>query len=132
MTGLPCPQQTRIMARNPDIDVKLLTAAAGRDAELVADPDARGTGIGRALLDFAEDQSRDSGMRAIQLELLVPREWQHPSKEFLKSWYGRRGDQLVRTISLDDTHPHLAPLLATPCNLEVHEKPLPTHDISLT
>jgi hypothetical protein len=27
----------------------------------------------------------------MQLELLVPRDWRHPSKEFLKSWYGRRG-----------------------------------------
>jgi hypothetical protein len=48
----------------------------------------------------------------------------HPSKEFLKSWYGRLGYRLVRTTKLDDGHPHLAPLLATPCDLEVHEKPL--------
>jgi hypothetical protein len=60
----------------------------------------------------------------MQLELLVPRGWQHPNKEFLKSWYGRRGDRLIRTTSMDDSHPHLAPLLATPCDLEVHEKPL--------
>ena len=91
---------------------------------LVADPDHRGAGIGRALLDFAEQDSRDRGLRAIQLELLVPRTWRHPSKEFLKSWYGRRGFRHIQTRRMDDTHPHLAPLLATPCDLEVHEKPL--------
>ena len=64
---------------------------------LVAAPDQRGTGIGRALLDFAERRSRERGLRAMQLELLVPRGWRHPSKEFLRAWYGRRGYRLIRT-----------------------------------
>jgi GNAT superfamily N-acetyltransferase len=91
---------------------------------LVAAPEHRGTGIGRALINFAEQHSRERGRRAMQLELLVPREWSHPNKEFLKSWYGHRGYRLVRTTSIDDAYPHLAPLLATPCDLEVHEKSL--------
>jgi GNAT superfamily N-acetyltransferase len=91
---------------------------------LVAAPDRRGTGIGRDLLDFAEAHSRDQGMRAIQLELLVPRDWRHPSKEFLRTWYGRRGYRLIGTRRMDDAHPHLAPLLATPSDLEVREKSL--------
>jgi GNAT superfamily N-acetyltransferase len=91
---------------------------------LVAAPEQRGTGVGRALLDFAEGRSRERGLRAIQLELLVPRGWRHPSKEFLKSWYGRRGYRLTRTGRIDDAYPHLAPLLATPCDLTVYEKPL--------
>lgn len=91
---------------------------------LVAAPDRRGIGVGRALVDFAERHSRERGLRAIQLELLVPRTWSHPSKEFLKRWYGRRGYRLVRIGSLEDAYPHLAPLLATPCDLEIHEKPL--------
>jgi len=91
---------------------------------LVAAPSHRNTGVGRALVDFAERHSRGRGLRAIQLELLVPRGWSHPTKEFLKAWYGRRGYRIIRTGSVDDAYPHLAPLLATPCNLEVHEKPL--------
>jgi GNAT superfamily N-acetyltransferase len=91
---------------------------------LVAAPEHRGTGIGRALLEFAERHSSGRGRRTIQLELLVPRAWRHPSKEFLKSWYGRSGYRVVRTGRIDDTHPHLAPLLATPCDLEIREKPL--------
>jgi GNAT superfamily N-acetyltransferase len=91
---------------------------------LVAAPEHRGTGIGRALVDFAEEHSRERGRRAMQLELLVPRDWSHPSKEFLKSWYGHRGYRIVRTTSIEDAYPQLAPLLATPCHLEVYEKPL--------
>jgi GNAT superfamily N-acetyltransferase len=91
---------------------------------LVAASDQRSTNVGRALLAFAEQHSRERGLRAIQLELLVPRTWRHPSKEFLKAWYGRSGYRLIRTTTIDDAHPHLAPMLATPCDVEVHEKPL--------
>jgi GNAT superfamily N-acetyltransferase len=91
---------------------------------LVAAPDQRNSGVGRALLDYVERRGRERGRRAVQLELLVPRAWSHPSKEFLKAWYGRRGYRLVRIGSLEDAYPHLAPLLATPCDLEIHEKPL--------
>jgi GNAT superfamily N-acetyltransferase len=91
---------------------------------LVAAPDQRGTGVGRALVAFAERHSRERGMRAMQLELLLPRAWRHPSKEFLKEWYGRIGYQRVRTASIGDSHLHLAPLLATPCDLAIYEKPL--------
>ena len=91
---------------------------------LVAAPDQRGTGVGRALVAFAEQHSRERGMRAMQLELLLPRAWRHPSKEFLKAWYGRLGYRPVRTASIDDSHLNLAPLLATPCDLAIYEKPL--------
>ena len=60
----------------------------------------------------------------MQLELLLPREWQHPSKEFLKAWYGRLGYRLIRTTTIDDTYPHLAALLGTPCDFAVYEKSL--------
>ncbi len=89
---------------------------------LVAAPDERGTGIGRVLLDFAERHSRERGMRTMRLELLVPRLWKHPAKEFLKGWYSRRGYRRVRTADMSAAYPHLAPLLATPCDLEIHEK----------
>jgi GNAT superfamily N-acetyltransferase len=106
------------------VHVHQISNDTGEVGTLVAAPEHRGTGVGRALLDFAEDYSRDQGLRAIQLELLVPRAWRHPSKEFLKSWYGRRGYRLIQTRRMDDSHPHLAPLLATPCDLEVREKSL--------
>jgi ribosomal protein S18 acetylase RimI-like enzyme len=104
-----------------------LQDVAGDVAEfgmLVADPEQRARGIGRELLDFAEESARERGMRTMQLELLVPREWSHPSKEFLRDWYGRRGYRLVRTGHLDEAYPHLAPLLATECDFEIHHKPL--------
>jgi GNAT superfamily N-acetyltransferase len=90
---------------------------------LVAAFEQRRTGVGRALVEFAERRTRERGRRAMQLELLVPREWQHPSKEFLKKWYGRIGYRLIRTGGMADAYPHLAPMLATPCDLLGYEKP---------
>jgi GNAT superfamily N-acetyltransferase len=106
------------------IQVHQVSDDASEFGMLVAAPERRGTGIGRDLVDFAERLSRQRGLRAMQLELLVPRDWQHPTKEFLRSWYGRMGYRLIRTRGLDQTHPHLAPLLATPCEVEVREKAL--------
>jgi ribosomal protein S18 acetylase RimI-like enzyme len=101
-----------------------VAADASEFGMLAAASAHRGTGVGRALVDFAEESSRARGLRAIRLELLLPRTWRHPSKEALKAWYVRRGYRLVGAGSIDVAHPHLAPLLATPCELAVYEKPL--------
>ena len=91
---------------------------------LVSAPDERGTGVGRALVAFAEARSRRRGMRAIRLELLVPREWRHPGKELLRGWYGRSGYRLIGTADVAGPYPQLVPLLVTPCDVETYEKPL--------
>ena len=106
------------------VRVQAISDATGEFGMLVADPEYRGIGVGRALIAFAERHSRDRGLRAMQLELLVPRTWRHPSKVFLDYWYRRIGYRVIRTISLDDMYAELSPLLATPCELVVYEKPL--------
>jgi GNAT superfamily N-acetyltransferase len=99
----------------------------GGDAEfgmLVADPDHRGAGIGRELVLFAEDVSRRRGATTMQLELLVPREWSHPTKRFLDAWYRRMGYRPLRSGTIDESYPNLAPLLAPPCDFVIYRKGL--------
>ena len=60
----------------------------------------------------------------MQLEVLVPRRWSHPSKEFLTGWYTRIGYQPARTGAIDEAYPDLAPLLATPCDFVIYRKNL--------
>jgi GNAT superfamily N-acetyltransferase len=91
---------------------------------LAADPARRGLGIGRALVGFTERWAVDRGLSFMQLELLVPTTWDHPSKQFLRDWYSRLGYRVVRTGTLEESYPDLAPLLATPCDLLVYRKPL--------
>jgi GNAT superfamily N-acetyltransferase len=101
-----------------------LDEATGEFGMLAADHAYRGTGVGRELVAFAEGLCRDRGHRTMQLELLVPRVGKHPNKVFLDDWYSRIGYRVVRTISLADAYPDLAPLLATECEFVVYEKPL--------
>jgi GNAT superfamily N-acetyltransferase len=91
---------------------------------LAADPAHRGLGIGRALVAFAERWAVDRGYRGMELELLVPTTWSHPSKEFLRDWYTRIGYREVRRGELRESYPELAPLLATTCELVVYRKEL--------
>jgi hypothetical protein len=60
----------------------------------------------------------------MQLELLVPRDWTHPTKEFLNAWYTRIGYRVARTGAIDEAYPALAPLLATPCDFVIYHKRL--------
>jgi GNAT superfamily N-acetyltransferase len=91
---------------------------------LAASPEHRGLGVGRALVAFAEGWAREQGLSRMQLELLVPRTWTHPVKEFLREWYTRIGYREVRTDDLAATYPSLAPQLATPCAFVIYEKDL--------
>jgi GNAT superfamily N-acetyltransferase len=101
--------------------VSELTAEFGM---LTAGPESRGIGVGGALIAFAEAHARELGLGTMQLELLVPRTWRHPTKVFLDEWYRRLGYRPVRTTGVDETEPELAPLLATPCQFVVYEKSL--------
>jgi GNAT superfamily N-acetyltransferase len=106
------------------VRVRRLDASASEFGMLAASPAYQGIGVGRALVRYAEQRGRDEGSRVMRLELLVPREWSHPSKEFLAAWYGRIGYRPVRTGTVADSHPDLASSLATPCDVVVYEKPL--------
>jgi GNAT superfamily N-acetyltransferase len=108
------------------VRVQRLPSGEGEFGMLVASPDHRGIGLGRRLVEFAERWARDRGLATMQLELLVPRDWAHPVKEFLREWYTRIGYRPVRAASLADDYPALAPLLATPCDFVVYHKPLST------
>jgi GNAT superfamily N-acetyltransferase len=93
---------------------------------LAVAPGHRRTGIGRELVRFAERKGRDMGCATMQLELLVPREWKHPSKEFLAGWYDRIGYTAVSRGSIDEFYPNLSPLLATPCDFIIYSKNIRT------
>jgi ribosomal protein S18 acetylase RimI-like enzyme len=106
------------------VRVQQIDDVTGEFGMLVADPQRRGEGIGRDLIDFAEDRFGRRGVPTMQLELLVPRQWTHPAKEFLDLWYTRIGYRPVRTGRIEDAYPHLAPLLAIPCDFVIYHKAL--------
>jgi ribosomal protein S18 acetylase RimI-like enzyme len=104
------------------VRVQRLDQGTGEFGMLAADPAHRGLGVGRELVRFAERKSSAEGVRTMQLELLVPRSWTHPTKVFLNAWYTRIGYRVARTGAIDEAYPALAPLLATPCDFVIYHK----------
>ena len=109
------------------VRLQRLDERTGEFGMLCANPAHRGVGIGRELIRFAERTAHADGMSTMQLELLVPRDWTHPVKQFLAEWYSRMGYRIARTGTIDEAYPELAPLLATPCDFVIYRKD-PTTD----
>ena len=106
------------------VRVKRLEAEIGEVGMLAADLEHRHLGIGRELSALAIDLLRERGVTTIQKELLAPRHWHQPSKRFMADWFERRDFKVVRRGGLEELYPRLAPLLATPCDLIIYQKPL--------
>lgn len=106
------------------VRIQRLPGGEGEFGMLVSDPAHRGIGIGSRLVGFAEQGFAADGVSTVQLEVLMPRTWRHPSKEFLDAWYTRIGYRRVRSGALEESYPDLAPLLATPCDFVIYHKGL--------
>ena len=89
--------------------VRIRLCEDGRVGELgllVSDFEHRGIGIGRALVEFAEDVNRSRGVEILQLQLLVPTAWEHPVKRCCSTgtaaaatswWRAGRWSRSIRT-----------------------------------
>ena len=106
------------------VRIRRLDPATGEFGMLAADPAVRGRGIGRDLVRFTEDTSRERGSTVMRLELLVPRGWVLESKEILHGWYTRLGYEIARIGTIDEDYPHLAPQLAGPADYRIYMKNL--------
>jgi ribosomal protein S18 acetylase RimI-like enzyme len=106
------------------IRVQHLDATTGESGMLAVDPAYRNLGIGRELRRFVVEHLRRQGMTTLQIELLVPRDWTQPSKQFMADWNTRFGYQVVRRGSFEDQYPELAPFLATPCDFVIYQMAL--------
>jgi GNAT superfamily N-acetyltransferase len=96
------------------VRVRRLAPRLAEFGMLAADPAQRGSGVGRALVRFAEDWARAEGIPVMQLELLVPVDGEHPVKEFLRTWYTRLGYRQISAGPLDQGYAELAAYLAVP------------------
>jgi GNAT superfamily N-acetyltransferase len=106
------------------VHVSFVGERVGEFGMLAADPGRRGAGIGSALVRHAESWARQQGCHTMRLELLTPRHWKNPRKEFLTAWYARIGYAPQNTEPLERMYPNLVPELATDCDFTVWHKPL--------
>jgi GNAT superfamily N-acetyltransferase len=106
------------------VNVNLMGLGVGEFGMLVADRNYRGRGIGSALVQHAESWAREHACHTMRLEILTPRHWTHPSKEFLRQWYSRIGYAPETTEPFESMYPKLVPELATECDFTVWHKSL--------
>jgi GNAT superfamily N-acetyltransferase len=106
------------------VNVNLMGNGVGEFGMLVADPKYRGKGIGSALVKHAERWAREQACHTMRLEILTPRHWTHPSKNFLRQWYSRIGYTPQLTEPFESMYPELVPELATECDFTVWYKSL--------
>ena len=104
--------------------VQLLSPTVAEFGMLVGHPDCRGLGLGKALVQAAEDYGRFHNATTMQLELLTPKTWNHPVKEFLHAWYRRIGYQVIQEEPFEERFATLASLLSTDCTFTVYHKRL--------
>jgi hypothetical protein len=135
---LPAPREVV----RPPIEIELLPAAASDDGQLmeriaelanevyaVAEDGLWTDGATRTTVEEVAELTRAAQiavarLRTMRLEVLVPRDWTHPTKEFLAAWYTRIGYRIARSGTIDEAYPALAPLLATPCDFVIYHKDL--------
>ncbi|KAK4187707.1 hypothetical protein QBC35DRAFT_365863, partial [Podospora australis] len=97
----------------------------GQFGMLVTKPAARSGGIGRALVDFAEDWARLKGAMLMQLEVLFPDgTWEQNIKNRTAAWYERIGYSLVRIAGVREELGTLADILERPSLVRIYHKQL--------
>lgn len=106
------------------IRVWKLSDTHGELGMMALDPSLRGSGIGRAMVLFAEEHCHKLGLSTMRLDLLSPQAFEHPFKKRLFEWYTRLGYKVVKEASFADFYPHIAPLLIIATNYRVFEKSL--------
>jgi len=98
--------------------------SVGEFGMLAVDPSMRGYGMGKKLIHLAEDWAREQRCREMQLELVAPRDWHHPTREFTRKLYAKLGYVPQRVEPFEVADPQRANLLATECDTTIWRKPL--------
>jgi len=106
------------------VKVDLMGGSIGEFGMLVADVNHRGKGVGSALIRAAEQWAKRMDCATMQLELLAPHRWNHPSKESLKKWYRKIGYEPQSVESFEKLDPDKFAELATDCDFTVWHKRL--------
>lgn len=109
------------------VHVKMVNPTLGEFGMLVVDPSLRKMGIGRKLIERAEQEAHQRGAKTMQLLLLHPKPPapSNPDKDILgKKWYPKLGYQPGPDIDFALDYPDLAAGLASPCHFQIFTKPL--------
>lgn len=104
--------------------IYLLSDDIGSFGMLSVLPSFRRQRIGQSLVEFAEKEILRMGSSILEIDLLIPTNWKHPSKELLKTWYMKQGYRKVTTRNITEIYDDKTAFLATECSVIVYRKEL--------
>ena len=81
-------------------------------------------GLGGLLVKSAEIKAKNNGCVAMRLEILKPRDWEHPMKNMLDKWYTKLGYEKGKLADFSIAFPKTAKNLACPCVFTAYYKKL--------
>tara|TARA_Y100000385_G_scaffold291430_1_gene369384 strand:- start:5029 stop:5559 length:531 start_codon:yes stop_codon:yes gene_type:complete len=84
----------------------------------------RKRGIGRALIENAENRARTSGAKYMEIEILRPRDIEVPGKLILQKWYESMGYEYVYSENFANRKPIKAKRLIRPSDFDCYRKTL--------
>ncbi len=101
------------------VQVSFLNENTSIFAMLVTNPIYQSQGIGKKLVQHAENYAKQNGCTKMHLKLLTPKEWIHEQKEFLKNWYERMGYIRQYDVPFENEK-----FYVTPCRFTLYSKEL--------
>lgn len=75
----------------------------------------KGEGIPSMLFKHTHELLLDRGVQKVNLDLLMPKNWKHPNKEKLFSWYSRLGYEMQNETPFEEVFKEGLKFLATDC-----------------
>lgn len=108
--------------------ISKLSEEIGEIGLVSVDLSKRGFGIPNNLMNEAENKLREMGLKKSVVELLVPRNWDHPKKQQLFSWYNLRGYRFLKRDLFENYFPEAANNLLVDVDFLVLEKDLFSHE----
>lgn len=106
------------------VQVRIFDDNIGWFGMLATAPEHRGKGIGRGLMNNAEEFVKDHGCTTMQCEVLVPEVGEIEEKLILSEWYSRLGYRHISSANFEKLYPHAVPDLKMDCKLDLFLKEL--------
>jgi GNAT superfamily N-acetyltransferase len=91
---------------------------------LLVHPEYRRYKLGSLLVEHAEKWCRQTGLKNIELELLVANDFTMKEKVMLRKWYSKIEYQLIEIVPFESLYPSHSRLIQVPCSFEIMRKNL--------
>lgn len=106
------------------IHARKLDSESSTFSLLAVHADFGGHGIGKKLIEAAEETAKSEGTKFMKIEILRPRDFTLPQKDRLRAWYEGMGYNFTHDQNFQDRRPDRAKDLKVPSVFDCYRKVL--------